>query len=296
MILIAGGGSLLPGLRETLAEKTGMPVRPLALLERLGFRTGGTEPEFDEAVSAVAIGCALKVLGADPLGIELRQEEFRPTNTFDVIRTALVVAVTLLAVLLGGLYYLATRRADAERDRFLTARDSVARKAATILSEVEKTYFRDVKGLPPAEVDKKARAVLESIPSDENYLNAVRNQLRRRYQELEGELNLSKDIPQIESALKVWVEIMASLNTIERTTLGWFRITKMSVTQQLANITVELDNDGNIDKLVEAMAANEYLRGRAKSPTRPVSKGTFSKNQQTGRYSGTLEVVFGEER
>ncbi len=296
VILLAGGGALLPGMRETLAEMTGLPVEPLSLLDKLGFRTGGDQPDFDQAVSPVAIGCALKILGADPLGIELRQEEFRPTNTFDVVRASLVTAVTLLAVLLGGLFYLSTRRADQERDKFLTAKDSVSRKAATILSEVEKTYFRDVKGMTPEQADKAARKTLESIPSDENYLLAVRNQLRRRYNELETELNLSKDIPQIESALKVWVEVMASFNKVPRDSLGWFRINKLSISQQLANLSVELDNDGNIDKLVEALATNEYLRGRAKNTSRPVTKGTFQKIQASGRYSGTLEIVFGEDR
>lgn len=292
VILLAGGGALLPGMRETLAEMTGLPVEPLALLQKLGFRTGGDKPEFDEAVSAVAIGCALKVLGADPLGIELRQEEFRPTNTFDVVRTALVTAVTLLAVLLGGLFFLASQRADQQRDTFLTAKDSVARKAATILSEVEKAYFLNVKGLPEDQAAKQAKKTLESIPSDENYLNAVRNQLRRRYNELETELNLSKDIPQIESALKVWVEIMASFNKVPRESLGWFRINKLNITQQLANLSVELENDGVVDKLVDALATNEYLRGRAKNAGRPVTKGTFQKNQASGRFSGTLEIVF----
>jgi len=292
VILLGGGGSLFPGLRETLAEKTGLPVRPLALLERAGFRTGGAQPEFDEAVAPVSIGCALKVLGADPLGIELRQEEFRPTNTFDVVRSALVTGVTLLAVLLGGLVYLATQRADAARKRFLVDKDGVCAKAATVLAEVERTYFRDVKGLPPADVEKKTQAIIKSIPADENYLNGVRRELKDRYRELEGQLNLSKDIPQIESALKVWVEIMRAFNAVDRPSLGWFRITKMSITQQSANLTVELDNDGNIDKLVDALAANEYLRGRAKNAARPVSKGTFSKNQQSGRYSGSIEVLF----
>ena len=294
VILLAGGGSLLPGLRETLAEKTGLPVTPLALLERLGFRTGGSEPEFDEAVCSVAIGCALKVLGADPLGIELRQEEFRPTNTFDVVRAALVTAVTLLAVLLGGLFYLSTRRADAEREKYLTAKDSVSRKAATILSEIEKSYFRDVKQLAPADADKKAKAVLESIPSDENYLTAVRNQLVRRYRELENELNLSKDIPQIQSALKAWVEIYTALNGIDRASLGWFRITKMNITQSQATMTLEIDNDSVIDSIVTALVGNEWLRSRAKNPSLPVSRGTFSKNQATGRYSGTIDIAFGD--
>ena len=124
----------------------------------------------------------------------------------------------------------------------------------------------------------------------------MRNQLRRRYQELEGELNLSKDIPQIESALKVWAEIMKAFNAVDRTSLGWFRITKLNITQQLANLTVELDNDGKIDTLVDALATSEYLRGRAKNSSRPISKGTFSKNQQNGRYSGSIEILFGEDR
>ena len=59
-------------------------------------------PALEEAVSPSPSAARSALLGADPLGVELRQEEFAPTNTFDVVahapsRSAVTLLVALLA-------------------------------------------------------------------------------------------------------------------------------------------------------------------------------------------------------
>ena len=240
-----------------------------------------------------AVSRVLNMLGADAIGVGLGQGESRPTKTFDVIRAALVTAVTLCAVLLGVHFYLSARRADAARETFLTAKDSVGQQAATLLLKLETTYFRDAWGLSPAEAALKAKEVVENIPRDERYVIAVHDQLARRYRELQIEWGVGKEIPPIESALKVWVEIYTALNGIDRRSLGWFRITKLNITQTQATLAIELDNDAVIDIVATALVNNDYLIGRAKNPKLPLRKGVFAKNKATGRYSGTIDMEFG---
>jgi type IV pilus assembly protein PilM len=289
-VLVAGGGSLLPGL----AERLGMPVERLGLLSRLGgAATGGADPALADAVSPVAIGCALRLVGADPLGVELRREEFAPTNTFEVIRGVLATAVTLLVVVLGGMTWLARDRLDRERGLFIgRSSSSIASKAKGIFDSVEKAYQVGLKGKDETAAIKEAKRLYDQIPIDPNFLNSIRNHLQRRYRELEEGLGLSKDIPTIESALKGWVELYAALESIPREKLGWFRVNKMSVSQTTASLTIEFQDLGVVDLVVEALKASKYLVDRAKDRSRPVVAGNTQTNTQSGRSTVTIEVPF----
>ena len=42
-----------------------------------------------------------------------------------------------------------------------------------------------------------------------------------------------------------------------------------------------------------ALAANEYLKGRAKEPQRPWEKGPFTR-QQSGKFTGNIDIKFQE--
>jgi hypothetical protein len=217
----------------------------------------------------------------------------RPAKTFDVLRAPLAIAVTLLAALLGAHALLSARRAEAACAKFLTAKDGACQQATTLLLKIETTYFRDVKGLEPASAAAKANAVIERIPRDEGYVNSVLDELGRRYRELEAEWGPEKDVPPIESALKVWVEIYAAMNGIDRPLLGWCRIAGLNITQTRATLAIEVDDEAAIDRIVKALAGNAYLRARAKDPKAPVSRESFAKNQATGRYAGTVGIDFG---
>jgi hypothetical protein len=270
-----------------------MPIERISLLTRLGVDAESPDPALADAVAPTAIGCALRLLGADPLQVELRKDEFAPTNTFEVVRGVLATAVTLLVVLFAFLAYTAKERADAERNLFLGRNTtSVASKARTILESVEKRYQQDLKGKDEDAAKSEARRIAGAIPPDPNYLYAVRNHLQRRYRELEEGLGLSKDIPVIESALKVWVEIYGTLEKIPRDKLGWFRINKGEFGQNVASITIECADIGVVDTVVEALKANTYLTSRAKDRSRPVLVGNQQTNNQTNRTTARVEILF----
>ena len=290
-ILLSGGGAMLPGLGESLSEKLGTPVEPLGLLARLGWRSGAANPVFEESVSPVAVGCALRLLGADPLGVELRREEFAPSNTFDVVRGVLATAVTLLVALLGILLFMQRQALTRERDLF---RDGIARKAVSIFNDVEKGYLTDRMNKGEAEASDLASRARSRLVFDENYLITIRNHLISRYRELEDNLGLSKDVPAVESAVKVWLEVYAALDSIPREQLGWFRVNKVAVNLTTATIALEVADLNVVDQVEAALGKNEYLRGRAKNPSRVGVRQVFNKVGVTNHYAGNIEIVFRE--
>jgi type IV pilus assembly protein PilM len=294
-ILLSGGGSLLPGLADGLSQRMQVPVEPLGLLGRMGgWRPSGTDAALEEAVAPVAVGCALRILGVDPLGVELRQDEFAPSNTFDVVKTRLAIAVTLLVVLLLGMVLMAKAGYEQEREAFLTSRTGAASRAATIYQEVEKRYQAEIKNQDTKHADESARRAVAALTSDETYLQQVRGQLLRRYVELENNLGLSRDIPRIESASKVWKEIMASLNARPREEFGYLAITSMHLTQGHASLKVEMGEETTIDRVLAALNANAYFRARSKTPEKVWTRGPVSKTQSTGRWAGSVEIQFAE--
>jgi type IV pilus assembly protein PilM len=295
IVLLCGGGSLVEGLPQALSEKLALPVEPLGLLRRLNYKIKGEDPALQEAVAPVAVGCALRLLGRNPLGVELRQEEYAPSNTFEVVRGSLALAVTLLVALLAGLAFVTKQGADRERNLYLHARDSVAGKAATILEGVEKAYLQTVKGKTEGDAKKDATKVRQAVPADEDYLVSVRNHLARRYKELEENLGLSKDIPMIQSATKAWREIYFALGEVPRAELGWFKITKMAISQSSASITVEMDDERTMDKVIRALNTNEYMKTRAKDATRPAMPGNMQRNATTKRNTVTIEIPFEDD-
>jgi type IV pilus assembly protein PilM len=295
-ILVAGGGSLLPGLRESLAEHFGLPVEPLDILGRLGSRAEPEEPETSpellSAVAAVPIGCAARLLGIDPLGVELRQDEFAPKNTFDVVKTPLAVAVSLLFCVLLVMAFVTKKQTESENAAF---RQVVAR-ARSIFHEAERKYHQHVLSKDEGAARQAADAEARKIPDDENALRAILGRLQQRHRRLEGDLGLSKDIPRIQSALEVWVELYDAMGTIDRKSIGWLRINKLTVLQTSATMTVEVDDPGVLDRIESALSQSEYLRGRAKNPARPVTRGSISTGRNSPRTQATFEFQFGEER
>ena len=184
---------------------------------------------------------------------------------------------------------------DRERTLYLTGRTSVSGKALTILQQVEERYQQDVKGKSPEDAKSAANKIIAAIPNDPSYLISVRNHLSKRYRELEENLGLSKDIPSIQSAFKAWREIYLAFGTIPRKELGFFRVNKLSITQQSASMTIEIEAQSNLDKIVAALNSNEWLREHAKDPTRQVAiPGNMQLNAQK-RSTVSIEIPFADD-
>jgi type IV pilus assembly protein PilM len=292
-ILLSGGGSLVPGLADSLSQRMQMPVEPLGLLSRMGrWRPSGEDAALEEAVAPVAVGCGLRVLGVDPLKIELRQDEFAPSNTFDVVKTRLAIGVTLLVVLLLGLVLMAKAGYEQEKESFLMSRAGVSSKAATVYLEVEKRYHQEIKNQNDDEATKRARKAVESLTSDETYLYQVRGKLLQRYQELETNLGLSQDVPPIQSALKVWLEVMRALNARPREEFGFLTITGMNISQSFATVKLEMGEETTIDKILTALNASAYFRERSRTPDKQWTRQGLARNQATGRWTAAVEIQF----
>jgi hypothetical protein len=293
-ILVAGGGSLLPGISDGLSQRMGLPVEPLSLLSRMGgWRPSGADAALEEAVAPVAVGCALRVLGVDPLGVELRQDEFAPSNTFEVVKTRLAIGLTLLVALLLGLVLMAKAGYEQEREQFLISRTGPSSRAATILLEVEKRYLAEVRNRDDKKADSEAKDALKTLTSDATYLEQVRGRLTARYRELESNLGLSKDVPKIESASKVWKEIVAALDARPRAEYGYLDLTSMHITQGSAAVKMELGDETTIDKILTALNASPYFRARAKTPDKIWTRGGLNK-QTNGRWQVPVEIQFAE--
>ncbi|MHC5009884.1 MAG: pilus assembly protein PilM, partial [Planctomycetota bacterium] len=203
LILLTGGGSLLPDLDAMLAEKFELPVERLDLTSRFEFKDPGPDPELAAAVTPAAIGCGLRMMGYNPLGVELLKDEFAPTNTFDVIKTALATAVTLLFVTLLGLAIIAKTRRDAETRRYNFA----ASKAESLFKTAETAYLRKVENKTEEGAKEALARRLARYPKDETRADQFIRLLRSRHRTLENELGLTKDMPPVRSGLEVWLEV-----------------------------------------------------------------------------------------
>ncbi len=95
-VWLTGGGGQLPGLREHLAEETGLPVDPLPWEEREGFAAvDGAARE--QAVVAVGVGLAAATPAPQ---VNFRKGEFSYRSDYSFLRgKALYLAGALLAVL-----------------------------------------------------------------------------------------------------------------------------------------------------------------------------------------------------
>ncbi len=294
-ILLAGGGSLLPGIAEALKEKFEVDVEPLRILTRIGCPPTSEDAEFQEAVAPSAVGCALRLLGADPLGVELRREEFAPSNLFDVVRGALATAVTLLVAVLLAVVLVTKDRLSAEQNAF---HNSIGVQARKVYREAEKKYLEQVKGYNADKAKTASLAADNALLKDHNdatLLTTIQGLLVKRHRELENNLGLSKEIPKIHSAAKAWVEIYRALSppSVKREDLGWFRVNKMNITQSTASITVEAEEMANFDKVYGALARSEYLKGRARDPGSVVQRGNITQLQNK-RYTVSFDIPFAE--
>jgi type IV pilus assembly protein PilM len=267
-ILLAGGGSVLPGVAESLSERFGLPVEHLDLAEKLFGKDLGPDPEFAKAALPPAIGCGLRLLGHNPLGIELLKEEFSPTNVFEVVKVALATGLTLLCAVAFLLAFGARSQADAEKLRYRNEFAAVK----SIFQVPEKAYLQAVKKETAQAAEQETAVWLDrTLPQDATRIDAIRKRLLQRHRELEGSLGLAKDIPAVQSALEVWYQLYHVLSSVPREELGqFFRINDMDITERQCAVTVEADNGAILDKVTLLLERSEYFKDRSK---RPMDKG-----------------------
>jgi len=288
-ILLSGGGSLLPGLAESLSARFDLPVERVDLTRYVEWKDTGTDTELTRTAMGAAVGCGLRILGHNPLDVELLKEEFAPTNRFDVIKGALATFVTLLFVGLLGLAFVASERARAEQKRF----NFVTGKAAGLVKIADVRYRTKVLNQTDPDANAQSDAWMRRLTSGPDRIDDFRRLLQSRYDRLESELGLG-DIPRVQSALKVWLEVYRALQKVPRAEYGqWLRILKLDIQERSATVRVEVDNQAAFDRIRDQFESSPYFRERAKNPSRIVE--LRASTERGGRQRRDFEFRFKEE-
>lgn len=198
-VFLTGGGATHPRARERIAAHFGVEVADLPVLANVAHKLPPSEAEKVGAYGAVALGTALKVIGVDSGHIDLRQEEFRFSRTFDRVKTALAIGATFLffAVFLFGL------------TSFLKLQ-SVRAEATQLRKTMEKELQEDVFAAYQANVPsprKSPGATTDAV----TYFGQSRAYVRDIRNHLKGELGLATSVPPIRSCLEVWAAVTTGI-------------------------------------------------------------------------------------
>ncbi len=287
-ILLLGGGSLLPGLSQALEERFRLPVERVDLAQRVEWRDRGQDTELTQAVAPAAIGGALRVLGYDPLGVELLQDELAPTNRFDVLKHALATGVTLLFFVLLALALVAMTRRDAERGRF----SNVVGKAISFYRTAELAYLQKVEAKTAADASARIDEAVRNAPPDYRMATWLRSRLLDRFNTLQSNLGLRRDIPQVQSALQVWLELVRALNRRPRAEYGYLKILRMDIKAHTTTIRVEVEDPATFDKVRQQIEDSPYFKERSKT-SRVIEPGATQ--NQGGRQQRDFNLRFKEE-
>ena len=299
-ILLLGGGSLIPEVGEQLSERLGLPVEQVNLLDRIESKTLSAEPEYAGAVIGSAIGCGMRMMGARGLGVELLQDEFAPKNTFDVVRTALSVAITLLFLaVLGGTF---VRKKQLEAEKTLNAnwvwaaKNMFLRVEPAFLNQVENKALQVKGNKRSGEAWDLAQRWLKRQAKDEKQVGKIVTHLKGRHRLLEEKLGQAREIPKVKSALECWVEVYKALSKVPREELGrWFQVTQLSISKSRLQIKIVVSDPVVPDKVQRLLTESEYLKGRAKGGRRFVEPGVVQ-TLKDGKKRIEFTIKFDEEK
>jgi type IV pilus assembly protein PilM len=288
-ILLVGGGSLVPGMAAALSERFGLPVEPLDLLEHVDCKDPGADPTFTGASIGPAIGCGLRMLGHNPLGIELLQDEFAPRNVFEVVRTTLATAITLLFLLIGVYTFSLKEQLKAERYKF----DDKVRVARHMTRKAEAAWLwaRD-KNTPTEDIaTKAAERWLGGLPQNENRIKTMYSRLISRHGDMSRMLGIT-DIKQPPSAVERMFELYKALSSVKRDKLGtYFQIQELVIQERRATVRIIVDDSTVFDEVRRLFSTSPYFRKMADDPSKVVEPGA----QQTlpsGRLKQSFQFKF----
>ncbi|MCE9635912.1 MAG: pilus assembly protein PilM [Planctomycetes bacterium] len=198
-VFLTGGGARHPRARERIAAHFGVEVADLPVFAKIEHKLPPSDAARIATSGAVAIGTALKVMGVDDGDVDLRQEEFRFSRTFDRVKTALAIGSTLLffgvflAVLESHLKYTKVQLDAAQLKR-------------TMVKELETDVFAAYSQVP------KPRPRVGSADSDATmYFAQSKAYVKTIQGHLKNELGLATDVPPIRSCLEIWTAVTKGL-------------------------------------------------------------------------------------
>ncbi|MCG3133772.1 MAG: hypothetical protein HMLKMBBP_01024 [Planctomycetes bacterium] len=235
-VFLTGGGARHAHARERIADHFGVPVEDLDVLGAVAHALSPSEAEQAASMGAVAIGAALKVVGVDHAGVDLRKEEFRFSRTFDRVKVAVAAAATLLffGVFLYGLKsWLEWKQVQREGKAVLAAMDDA-------IGPVAEKYTTKVPG---------AHRQPESAADVKTAFTQRRDYLKKARSHLQDELGLATSVPPIRSSLEPWNAVAAALKEL-RGKIEYILVKSEKYDQRQGDVVVWLNDQAEGDKIL----------------------------------------------
>jgi type IV pilus assembly protein PilM len=235
---VTGGGCRSPEVVEELSERFGVRVETLDLLEHIPHGLVESDPGEVNATGAVAIGLALKQLGAEPLQVDFRQEEFAFARKFEIIKLALAVGVAFVFILVF-LYFLYLQRTVTKLEyQYEYYRADAERKFGDVKKRYELIIPDDRKSShAPAPV-----ADLMQVDANHRALLGIQD-------ELVNELGINPDIPPIRSALGVMKEFVERIRRARESKIEYLKFDQIVLTQKTLKVKGTIGRDEDIGVL-----------------------------------------------
>lgn len=222
-MILTGGGSEAKGITEAFAEHFEVDARTL---EPAGVGLSKLKKEQRAALRTVggtALGLALKGLGVDAAGFDLRKEEYAFAGTFERLKSGLACSLVLLFVLF---FLVAYRYQIVETGNLYTKQQRI------------QLYQREV-----------FRAVFAEDPGRGSVYTNLKNReagMKRR---------LGQDVPDVVSTLDMLRDVAAAAKASGRE----FKLKVVSLNQKQVSIVLAIDKRNDVYDLKEKLNSGDYL-------------------------------------
>ena len=241
-LYVTGPGGAVPGFAAAIGEVLGREPQPLDLLDRVSHDLSDEEARLWGPQLGVALGMAFKLNGEDVSGTDFRRDEAAYTHKFDQVKTPLIV-LSFLAFLVVAFLGL---------DAFM--------EAGKLRTEYERIVLQGDQYLGTIMGDAGAsRSKWEKAEQGPAQVKAVLDAVKALREEIAQKLGRSHGIPDLPSALEVWIELSNAIFSNEAA-IGRFALQRVDIDVLARPPTIKLE--GQVEDLTHFATLQAILRER----------------------------------
>ena len=241
-LYVTGPGGAVPGFAAAVAEVLGREPQPLDLLDRVTHDLSDEEARVWGPQLGVALGIAFKLNGLDETHTDFRREEVAYTRKFDQVKTPLIVLsflAFLVVAFLGLDAFMEAGKLKTEYERIVTQGDS---------------YLGQIMGDASA-----SRAKWEHAEPGPARVKAVLDAVKGLREEIAQKLGRSHGIPDLPSALEVWIELANAIFANEAA-IGRLALQRIDI--DVLGRPPQIKLEGQVEDLTHFATFQSILRER----------------------------------
>jgi len=258
-LYVTGPGGAVPGFAAAMAEVLGREPQLLDLLDRVSHDLSDEDARLWGPQLGVALGMAFKLNGEDVSGTDFRRDEAAYTHKFDQVKTPLIVLSFLLFLVVAFLgldAFMEAGKLKTEYERIVVQGD---------------TFLGQIIGDASA-----SRAKWEHAEPGPARVKAVLDAVKGLREEIAQKLGRSHGIPDLPSALEVWIEFSNAIFANEAA-IGRLALQRIDI--DVLGRPPQIKLEGQVEDLTHFATLQAILRERPMfqsvdpGSTQPVADG-----------------------